>query len=200
MSEKFKVGDKVRLVDHGIYTERDGLVLQTRYVVVKVDDQHNGFIKVDKAIHRLWHASGNFELVNAEPDLFFETVKSDASANERALRYDSGKPELIYPDMFPAALAGVARVYMYGTQRPNRPYPRYNFTKPAPFTELYNCARRHMVKWLNGEDSDPDAVAAGFDVNHIDAAIGNLMRLRQQIADAPQEDDRAHVKVSRDAD
>ena len=118
--------------------------------------------------------------------LEYITLVNDVSA----LRFNTGKPELIYPDMFPAALEGVARVYMYGTQRPNNPYPRYNFTKPAPFTELYNCARRHMLKWFNGEENDEDAKASGFDVNHLDSAIGNLMRLRQQIVDHPDQDDR----------
>jgi hypothetical protein len=48
-----------------------------------------------------------------------------------------------------------------------------------------------MVKWLNREDNDPDAAENGFDITHLDFAIGNLMRLRQQIADGKGElDDR----------
>lgn len=138
-------------------------------------------------------ADGFYKVIEDGP----ETPNQGEKRAGHALRFNAGKPELIYPDMFPAALEGVARVYMYGTQRPVNPYPKFNFTKPAPFTELYNCARRHMVKWFNGEDMDPDAVAAGFDVNHLDAAIGNLMRLRQQIADVPHEDDRpCKVKVA----
>lgn len=112
---------------------------------------------------------------------------------ERALRFNQGKPELHYADMFPAALEGVSSTLSYGTQRKEKPYPRFNWTKGAPYTELYNCARRHMQKWLNGEELDPDAQANGFDICHLDFAIGNLMRLRQQIADGRTDlDDRGY--------
>ena len=122
-------------------------------------------------------------------------ARNNPPARARALRFNAGKPELFYADMFPAALAGVSLVYTYGTNRPIKPYPRYNFMDGAPATELYACARRHMIRYFNGgEDFDPDAVAAGFQVHHLDSAIGNLMRLRQQIADGRKDlDDRPNT-------
>lgn len=113
---------------------------------------------------------------------------------DRAVRHNEGKPQLFYADMFPAALEGIAKAYMYGTNRRVKPYPRFNWAKGAPFLELYDCARRHMVKWLNGEDADPDAAENGFpDLLHLDLAIGNLVRLRQQIADGRKDlDDRGY--------
>lgn len=107
-----------------------------------------------------------------------------------ALRFNKDKRELHYPDLFPAALEGVALAYEFGTKRPNNPYPRFNWVKGAPYLELYSCARRHMVAWLNGRDLDEEAAAQGFNLNHLDSAIGNLMRLRQQIADGNGTDDR----------
>lgn len=125
------------------------------------------------------------------PEAAVKEVPELAVVPGRALRFNTGKPELFYADLFPAAIAGVAKTYEYGTKRKANPYPRYNWRKGAPYLELYDCARRHMVKWLNREENDPDAAANDFEISHLDFAISNLMRLRQQIADGKNElDDR----------
>lgn len=104
-----------------------------------------------------------------------------------ALRHDQGKPDLSSVDVFPAAQKGVALNTAYGASK----YEEWNFLKGAKGSlESYNCARRHMLEWFNGEDWVPDAVAAGFDVHHIDAAIWNLMRLRQELVTFPERDNR----------
>lgn len=107
-----------------------------------------------------------------------------------AMRFNAGKPELSYTDLFPAAVEGVARTLMYGTQRKRDPYPKWNWMNGTRYLELYDSARRHMVDWLNGEDYDLDALTDGYDLHCLDLAIGNLMRLRQQIADGTGTDDR----------
>lgn len=102
-------------------------------------------------------------------------------------RHDNGKADLSAVDCFPTAQAGVALNQSYGASK----YATYNFMKGAKNSlESYNCARRHMLKWHNGEDLVPDAVAAGFDVHHIDAAIWNLMRLREELEKFPERDNR----------
>lgn len=104
-----------------------------------------------------------------------------------AERRDSGKPELSHVDVFPRAQEGVALNAAYGASK----YDLWNFLKGAKNSlESYNCARRHMSKWFNGEDLVPDAVAAGFNVHHIDAAIWNLMRLREELETFPERDNR----------
>jgi len=115
------------------------------------------------------------------------------AAPELALRFDNGKPEMMYVDMFPDALAGVCRTLEYGTKRTRSPYPKFNWCKGAPYSQLYNCARRHMLAFWNGQDLDKDALADGFEISNLDFAIGNLMRLRQQIADGRTDlDDRGY--------
>lgn len=116
---------------------------------------------------------------------------------ERALRFNGGKPEMHYVDMFPDALAGVCRTFEYGTKRLRNPYPIYNWGKGADYSQLYNCARRHMLAWLNGDEFDRDALADGFEISNLDFAIGNLLRLRQQIADGRTDlDDRGYRQKS----
>lgn len=111
----------------------------------------------------------------------------DAPQPRVADRHDSGKPELSHVDVFPVAQEGVALNAAYGASK----YDLWNFLKGAKNSlESYNCARRHMSKWLNGEDLVPDAVEKGFNVHHIDAAIWNLMRLRQELVTFPDRDNR----------
>lgn len=107
-------------------------------------------------------------------------------------RYDSGKPELDYCDSFPVALEGVAKVSMSGRAK----YTLFNYAKGAKSArESYNCARRHMLAWYNGQDWVPDA-APGIQVHELDAAIWNLMRLRQELVTFPERDDRPHMVLA----
>lgn len=115
--------------------------------------------------------------------LHMETDLEPYGDSDNALRFNAGKPEVHYAFMFPAALAGVARTFEFGTKRKERPYPLYNFTKGAPYSQLFNCAMRHALGWWNGHENDVDAMAQGWAINNLDFAISNLMRLRQQIAD-----------------
>ncbi len=102
-------------------------------------------------------------------------------------RRNAGKTNFSHVDVFNVALEGVALNAEYGASK----YDLWNFMKGAKSAlESYNCAQRHQKKWLNGEDLVPDAVAAGFSVHHIDAAIWNLMRLRQELVTFPERDDR----------
>lgn len=114
---------------------------------------------------------------------------------ENAIRYNKNKPELFYALMFPAVLKGLATVYEFGTKRAINPYPKMNWTKGAPASELASCAMRHLLAFWNGEDMDPEATAQGFAVHHLDSAIGNLARLRQQIEDGRADLDDRHARV-----
>ncbi len=113
-------------------------------------------------------------------------------ASTTAARFDSGKPELDYCDAFPAAMEGVARVSMSGRAK----YALFNFKKGAKSSrESYNCARRHMLRWYNGQEYVEDS-APGIQVHELDAAIWNLMRLRQELVDFPERDNRPHLVLT----
>ncbi len=114
-------------------------------------------------------------------------ARSQVQDKPVADRHDKGKTNFSHVDVFNVALEGVSLNAEFGASK----YDLWNFMKGAKSAlESYNCAQRHQKKWLNGEDLVPDAVAAGFNVHHIDAAIWNLMRLRQELVTFPERDDR----------
>lgn len=103
----------------------------------------------------------------------------------KADRYDEGKPQHHWLDTWPVALEKVARVFMYGAKK----YAAYNYKKGAPASESYNCARRHMLKYFNGEFLDEESGEP-----HLAHAAWNLLRLLDEHYQEPEgfEDDRPH--------
>lgn len=102
-----------------------------------------------------------------------------------AKRDNGGKAQLSYLLQFAPALEGVARNCAFGTDK----YERYGNQKGMPYTEILDSCFRHVIAWYGGEEKVPDALAAGFDVHHLDAAIWNLLQLRTQISTEKGEHD-----------
>ena len=75
------------------------------------------------------------------------------SETNRALRYNSGKPPLSYLLYWPRALDEIAQVCKVGEKK----YARFNYKKGATFSQSADCALRHLKKFLNGEDLDPES-------------------------------------------
>lgn len=176
-----KVGDKVRCIDPLRGALRAGEV----YVVSHAwKDGHHYFVDV-------FPSSYTGGLVSACKRERF--ALESAPEPKRALRFNKGKAQLFYLDMFPDATREVVRTLMYGTQREREPYPQFNWCDGAPYTELYDCARRHMQDWLNGAEIDRDADQDKWQVHNLAFAIGNLLRLLQQIQDGRTDlDDRGY--------
>jgi hypothetical protein len=70
-------------------------------------------------------------------------------------------------------------------------YAERNWEKGIPWSNLYNSARRHMDKWLAGEDIDPDPIMRA---HHLVAAIWNLVGLVDYATTHPELDDRPKKK------
>lgn len=85
-------------------------------------------------------------------------------------------------------LEGVVRVLMHGAVK----YKLHNWRKGMPWSEAYNSAQRHLVKFQRGEDIDlvGDDGLPGTMEHHIDCAITNLIFLRAYIIENPELDDR----------
>lgn len=93
---------------------------------------------------------------------------------EQAKRFDQGKAQLRWMDAWPDALAEVAKTFAYGAEK----YGPYNYKKGAPFSQSYDCARRHMMKWFNGEQFDQETFErTGQKVSHLAFAAWNILRL-----------------------
>ena len=114
-----------------------------------------------------------------------------------ALRYNEGKPQHHWLDAWMSALNEIAKPFMYGAKK----YGPYNYKKGAPYSENYNCARRHMIKWLNGEDYDIETFeATGEKVSHLAFAAWNIIRLLDEsLEPGPGTvDDRPHTFLEGD--
>ena len=93
---------------------------------------------------------------------------------EKALRYNEGKPALSYILTFYKALVGVAEVCMYGEQK----YEKWNYLKGGEVTQYINAGLRHLGKYFNGEDIDPESGK-----HHLDHVNWNFLMARQMCED-----------------
>ncbi len=103
-----------------------------------------------------------------------------------ALRANAGKVNWsLLPFQY---LEGVVRVLMKGAIK----YKLHNWRKGMPWSEAYNSAQRHLVKFQAGQDIDEfdDDGRPGTMEHHIDCAICNLLFLRAYIKEHPELDDR----------
>lgn len=110
----------------------------------------------------------------------------------QALRFNKGKPELHWLDAWMPALMEITRPFTYGSVK----YGPYNYKKGAPYSESYNCARRHMMKWFNGEEYDLETFeATGEKISHLAFAAWNIIRLLDESLEPGPgtQDDRPHT-------
>jgi hypothetical protein len=178
----YKIGDEVTYI--GATSAVCGLRYGVRYAIEKSTPR-------SVRIGGVWVESG---LVSSAVAPAQAPAAKPASAAPLAMRKDAGKPQPIYTDLWPEAIKGIDRVSKFGETK----YAKYNFTKGAPFSQHYNCLRRHMIALLNGEDKDPDAAAAGYEVWHVDSIAWNAMRMAHEFHARPELDDRPHVLAARE--
>lgn len=87
--------------------------------------------------------------------------------SDKALHFSGGKPGV---DQIPAEiLLEWGQVFSYGEQK----YFRDNWRKGNNWHEFYGSAQRHMLKWMMGEERDPES-----GLPHLIHAIWNLAALR----------------------
>lgn len=95
------------------------------------------------------------------------------------LRYNSGKAEL---HQVPTSnILAIAKVLQYGAQK----YEKGNFRKGMAWTTVYDCAMRHMMKWLDGEQVDEES-----GLPHLYHAMANVGFLIEYSETCPELDDR----------
>lgn len=101
------------------------------------------------------------------------------STEKKALRYNSGKPQLSYMLDAPLAMEGLARRFELGAKK----YYRDNWKLGLNDTEVIDCLMRHLMAYANGEvvceEFDKDGNSLGFQP-HIDAVVWNAVVLSEQ--------------------
>lgn len=107
------------------------------------------------------------------------------------LRYNSGKAEI---HQVPTSnIFAIAKTLQYGAQK----YAKGNFRKGMAWTTVYDCAMRHMMKWLDGEQVDEES-----GLPHLYHAITNIGFLIEYAETCPELDDRftaAPINKSQDS-
>lgn len=85
---------------------------------------------------------------------------------DRAKRFNSGKPQLSLVLEFRRALEGASRGLAEGAEK----YGRGDWQKGMPITDVVDSLARHLVAYMSGEDIDP---ASGLP--HLDKALCNAL-------------------------
>lgn len=102
----------------------------------------------------------------------------------KGIKFDVAKPPLAL--MPPHALMYLGKVYGFGEVK----YKARNYEKGMSWTQVLSASKRHIEKFLGGEDIDPSSL------NHLaHAAFGCLTVLEFWLCDVG-EDDRSKLKVS----
>ena len=92
----------------------------------------------------------------------------DAAMSGKALRYNSGKPQLSIITEANYALAGLAEVLEYGANK----YARGNWLKGLTDVNCIDSLLRHLVKYQSGELIDPESGC-----HHLDHVLANALFL-----------------------
>lgn len=105
----------------------------------------------------------------------------DVNSTEKGsgARYNGGKPDLSLIPL--ATLVDEARVWEYGKHK----YAAWNWAKGMPWSVPLACALRHLAKFQQGEDLDPET-----GLPHIAHAMCNLRMLTLYATTYPEGDDR----------
>ena len=97
----------------------------------------------------------------------------------KAKRFNKGKVE--FNDLPLLALAEVGKVGVVGRAK----YDKYNWKKGAPVTQYIDCAQRHLIKYMYGEDLDKETKC-----HHFAHAAWNCLAALEQIITGNEDDDR----------
>jgi hypothetical protein len=100
-------------------------------------------------------------------------VEKTPDEPERALRFNSGKPELSYVLDFPIALKHVANVASFGAKK----YSRDNWKKGLDENALYDSLMRHLVA---AKTLGSDSLDAESGLPHLAHAAWNVLVLCEQ--------------------
>ena len=100
---------------------------------------------------------------------------------KQAEHHDSGKPPI--GDVPYSTLVAIASVLKAAED--SGEYERHNWRKGMPWMRIINSSLRHIEKFKEGEDIDPQ-----FGLSHIDHALCCLCFLREWMSKENGEDDR----------
>ncbi len=94
-------------------------------------------------------------------------------------KFDEGKEPI---HLIPVeSLFEIAKVLEFGKQK----YGEHNWKNGIQNSRLYSATMRHMMKWMKGEDIDPES-----NLPHLAHAGTNILMLIWNVSNKPEMDDR----------
>lgn len=100
-------------------------------------------------------------------------------------KHDGGKPPLSWIPR--EALEGCAQALAYGAKK----YHRDNYKGGIEYSRLADACLRHLVAYMDGEDTDPES-----GLSHLDHFLAGAAMLKWMSLNRPEKDDR-YVKTEK---
>lgn len=109
-----------------------------------------------------------------------ELRMSNNVKDSKGTKFDQNKPPISW---IPAeALIGCALALKYGGQK----YGRDNYKQGIEYTRLADACLRHLVAYLNNENTDPES-----GLSHLDHLLASASMLKYMSINKPEMDDRS---------
>lgn len=105
------------------------------------------------------------------------------------MRFNKGKPKLSYMLEAPHAMKAFSNACDAGVSV--RGYPRGNWKKGLPYTEVIDSLMRHLKDFHNGKELDDGPEGTGLP--HVELILWNAAVLVEMVATHPELDDRTCV-------
>jgi hypothetical protein len=137
----------------------------TRTDLHKSDDTHEMLtfdVQSDDVRDQLIGQSASTVLLDEETDWPGDILHTEGAAEDKAMRFNSGKPQISMVLSAYPALEGVARVLEFGAKK----YDRDNWKKGLDLDEVLDSMLRHIGKYLNGEYYDLNPETGLADENY----------------------------------
>lgn len=133
-----------------------------------------------------------FDGCEPEQDAADEAAVEELAAQLEAVgvKYDSGK--LRFDLLPPVPLMDVVEVYTWAVKAGK--YPARNWEGGMNWGRVFAAAMRHMWKWWNGEERDPET-----ELSHLAHAAWNIFCLLEYTRTHPELDDRPSTKKARES-
>ena len=110
-------------------------------------------------------------------------MKPEEFKRGEGLRFNENKIPIEFIPLH--LLDGAAKVFKNVTERKEKPYPMWNWSRGMDWSKPYACLIRHMTAWYRGEDLDKETK-----LNHLHHAMCNLLMLTHYLDAFPEGDDR----------
>lgn len=179
---KFKVGDKVRYIEHVVNLDEDNYMIGNIYEIESIENFETTTYDPQlylKGFNYNWVCKSQIELVRDVTEELEETLGDNIVTQEmldffnKPSKDNSDKPmmSLVRPEY----IEGIAEVLSFGARKykeERRETLNYLRGDGFHYSEIYDSLQRHLNTWATGESFDDETK-----LNHLLHAASNIMFL-----------------------